>query len=278
MKQGLALLSRKCCDPHHTALKLERAHVRPPELLSWKARLPLVTEMRHVSDERREIFTILAAMLSLGAAAKTPQPAPCTSLVACCARVASERCCCGKRSREAFAAHRAADAIMTGRGNCDCPMFSVFGVNHALHLRRNQGFKLNGILKGCAEQNALGAVAAQGVPFHCVREVLLMGVRVKPSASPGEAAAAKYNVAASTTRTGRLHAHNRDGDCTAKEKPDLLLPCEVCWKHIDSVKSEVQRVSGCRLHVLVAEHEQQGGSPTSVGVDLSMRVLLSDSV
>lgn len=68
----------------------------------------------------------------------------------------------------------------------------MIGVNWALHEAANEkrqrredsmmgeaegsSFLLRGILKGCAEQNALGALAARGVPYTAVRTLHVLSL------------------------------------------------------------------------------------------------------
>lgn len=63
----------------------------------------------------------------------------------------------------------------------------VVGVNHELHKRVNGGptKTIAGLLKGCAEQNALGAVAAMGLPYSAVAKIIIYGRRDGDSAATG---------------------------------------------------------------------------------------------
>ena len=93
---------------------------------------------------------------------------------------------------------------------CNCPVRAspaAFGVNHALHRYVNRNARsdandtlLPGILKGCAEQNALGALAAQGIPYHHVRSLVIVG---------------------SNLTTGVRQIDSRS----------LMLPCGVCQQY-----------------------------------------------
>ncbi|CCW59701.1 unnamed protein product [Phytomonas sp. EM1] len=94
------------------------------------------------------------------------------------------------------------------------------GVNYALHHCVNRGQTLRGILKGCAEQNAFGAVAASGQPYTAVSHMYLascLTVGVSPAGPQGAAIAR-------SDHTNSLAALDGVG-----------LPCPECWRHIERV-------------------------------------------
>jgi hypothetical protein len=100
-------------------------------------------------------------------------------------------------------------------GVCTCTLSSLVGVNHALHKGVNDGACLNGILKGCAEQNAIGAVAAQGIPFHRIRGFCLYS------------------------------------ECTG-ECRSTMYPCPQCYNHLLKIAGMVKAHSGIHLQLVVS--------------------------
>ena len=135
---------------------------------------------------------------------------------------------------------------------------SIFGVNFELHRRVNyssQGTSasarlpvdgveedssplLRGVLKGCAEQNALGALAAQGVPYHCVSEVLLYSEPASGSTLAHDAHVANSNGCPNCKSTGPASS--------------VLFPCPECWHHLSKVGEMVARRGGRPLRLVVA--------------------------
>lgn len=109
----------------------------------------------------------------------------------------------------------------------DVQLRGIFGVNYSLHQRANRdsSLSLKGILKGCAEQNALGALAAQGVPFSAVREVYLYAERVRPCSHQSHLVA---------------------------------MPCVHCWRYLAQVGKAVHDCSNRRLHVFAASSGVSG--------------------
>ena len=55
---------------------------------------------------------------------------------------------------------------------------TVYGENYSAYKRHNLSYQChslpNGLLKGCAEQNAIGATAAQGIPYALFKEVIVL--------------------------------------------------------------------------------------------------------
>ncbi|CAD2218590.1 hypothetical protein, conserved [Angomonas deanei] len=93
------------------------------------------------------------------------------------------------------------------------------GVNHAYHtLVNGSDGVLKGILKGCAEQNALGALAAHGLSYRLVDRVYIAA-----SCMPGK-----------TPRATNTPIVN------AKTVP---FPCPECWSKFVQI-SHVRRDSG----------------------------------
>lgn len=93
------------------------------------------------------------------------------------------------------------------------------GVNHAFHKHVNaRGATLKGILKGCAEQNALGAAAASGCAYTDISDVYLLAARihVEGGATPGTTGCDDSQAAA-------------------------IFPCPECWRHLCHVARERHR-------------------------------------
>ncbi len=93
----------------------------------------------------------------------------------------------------------------------------LLGVNFQFYQHRNPRGTLRGLLKGCAEQNALGSYAAQGHCFADVTDVFLFGRH-----TPEESAAEDERCS-----VGR--------GCAA----DVMLPCRECWQHLCDVADQV---------------------------------------
>lgn len=150
-------------------------------------------------------------------------------------------------SREAEREHRDRD---DGAGE-------VFtGVNHAFHKRVNRpGATLRGILKGCAEQNALGAAAAGGCAYADVADVFLRAARHSVSASAVQHsvasppccswhAAAPADVPCVPSRASSVAAcDGSGGGADAAAQAVAIFPCPECWHHL--------------CHVARARHEHQ---------------------
>ncbi|KAK7200282.1 hypothetical protein NESM_000080900 [Novymonas esmeraldas] len=115
-----------------------------------------------------------------------------------------------------------------GGGGAEVPFT---GVNHAFHKRVNpRGTTLRGILKGCAEQNALGAAAASGCAYADVTDVFLLSTRA-PDADRGV--------------SGTMFAEKHLGCATGGSAPPAAapaaaavprdgatFPCPECWRHL----------------------------------------------
>ncbi|CAJ1031014.1 hypothetical protein Q4I32_005715 [Leishmania shawi] len=107
------------------------------------------------------------------------------------------------------------------------------GVNHAFHKRVNPaGATLQGILKGCAEQNALGAAAASGCIYADVADVFLLAARSSPMTSSrhvqelGKRITAPVPAICSSCAT----ACRKAGPHAAQA--DAIFPCPECWRHL----------------------------------------------
>ncbi|KAG5473575.1 hypothetical protein LSCM4_03645 [Leishmania orientalis] len=113
---------------------------------------------------------------------------------------------------------------------CDGTVFT--GVNHAFHKRVNlPGATLRGILKGCAEQNALGAAAASGCIYADVADVFLLAARslhtrfdraLEPAKGIDGPASAPCNSCATLGSNA--------GPSAAQAV--ATFPCPECWRHL----------------------------------------------
>ncbi|KAG5473853.1 hypothetical protein LSCM1_04487 [Leishmania martiniquensis] len=106
------------------------------------------------------------------------------------------------------------------------------GVNHAFHKRVNfPGETLRGILKGCAEQNALGAAAASGCNYADVADVFLLASRASHGASDQEVGPEKeMHGLAPVTRSSCSTACSTAGLEAAQAV--TIFPCPECWHHL----------------------------------------------
>eukprot|EP00760_Papus_ankaliazontas_P032302 PhM_4_TR5737/c0_g1_i2/m.39016 len=91
---------------------------------------------------------------------------------------------------------------------------------------------LKGVLKGCAEQNAIGAMAAQGVPYCNAVEMKILAIRVSG-------------------------------------KNDIIMPCCACQNYLNKVGEAVQRSKeagevGTGLRVLMSNELDFDVSPTTL--------------
>ncbi|KAG5490355.1 hypothetical protein JKF63_00475 [Porcisia hertigi] len=106
------------------------------------------------------------------------------------------------------------------------------GVNHAFHKRVNSaGATLRGILKGCAEQNALGAAAASGCIYADVTDVFLLGARILPATfyrAPKlhNKNSAPASATCSSCGTGCVYSAPVAAQAVA------IFPCPECWRHL----------------------------------------------
>lgn len=126
------------------------------------------------------------------------------------------------------------------------PSITVYmtGVNHAFHRRVNpRGGPLKGILKGCAEQNALGSVAARGLPYTAISDVYLLSSTTLASGEGQRDTVANGSMCCSaghhTTSTGSL------------------FPCDQCWRHllhVGQLRAESQLPPVCLFVCIRDEH------------------------
>ncbi|CCW67320.1 unnamed protein product [Phytomonas sp. Hart1] len=135
------------------------------------------------------------------------------AFVACCIR-------CQVYNRDDGNGQMLANALETGpRAQGHFTSLRFTGVNYALHHCVNRGQTLSGILKGCAEQNAFGAVAASGQPYTAVSHIYL---------ASGVSFAADFTELQGMTFAQRVRT---------KPLPtlDAGFPCPECWRHIERV-------------------------------------------
>ncbi|KPA80591.1 putative mitochondrial hypothetical protein [Leptomonas pyrrhocoris] len=103
------------------------------------------------------------------------------------------------------------------------------GVNHAFHKHVNpHAATLRGILKGCAEQNALGAVAASGCAYTDVTDVFVLAVRAGAQNEGGEDGLFNCDDAAA------------------------IFPCAECWRHLCHVARVRHQHALPRLRLFVS--------------------------
>ncbi|KAF5225149.1 hypothetical protein ECC02_001694 [Trypanosoma cruzi] len=108
--------------------------------------------------------------------------------------------------------------------------FCATGVNHALHRQFNAGKTLKGILRGCAEQNALGVAAASGQRYSAITDVYLYAL---PPQKPCPLHA-----------SNNLHSHPGHGTKPVDETncvypieslKGTVFPCPECWRNLSTV-------------------------------------------
>jgi hypothetical protein len=96
------------------------------------------------------------------------------------------------------------------------------GVNHAFHKHVNPGgATLRGILKGCAEQNALGAAAASGCAYADITDVYVLATRVWLHDSKEQRADDVMSPGGQRGANGLVMTHDAS-----------LFPCPECWRHL----------------------------------------------
>ncbi|GET90492.1 hypothetical protein, conserved [Leishmania tarentolae] len=133
-------------------------------------------------------------------------------------------------SRVITSPHHNALPAKRDAGVCGDEVFT--GVNHAFHKRVNPaGVTLRGILKGCAEQNALGAAAASGCIYADVADVFLLAASCSPRTS--------YHVLEldkSATTPASEACHSCVTACGEAGPPAAqavaIFPCPECWRHL----------------------------------------------
>ncbi|KAH9599139.1 hypothetical protein LSM04_007950 [Trypanosoma melophagium] len=121
-------------------------------------------------------------------------------------------------------------------------MFCATGVNHALHRRFNSGRTLRGILKGCAEQNALGVAAASGHCYSAITDVYLYATTLQQNSSPCR------SIDSTNHKNITKHLEENDSNTAtpatacASSSPVLfssvkgaVFPCPECWRSLISV-------------------------------------------
>ncbi|KEG11754.1 hypothetical protein DQ04_02311060 [Trypanosoma grayi] len=120
-------------------------------------------------------------------------------------------------------------ALRTAEAKAAVPVFCATGVNHALHRRFNAGKTLKGILRGCAEQNALGVAAAGGHRYSAVTDVYLYA-----SLSPMCLHKGNANTCG--------HANNADAVASSPASSagrtsvrGAVFPCPECWCNLTAV-------------------------------------------
>lgn len=148
-------------------------------LMLWRC---LVSRRSHADMRCRRLPVMLRAARCASTRLDAELNAAVAAAVVRLQRVASAAPDCDEESRHPTLVacgvlHVAADRVCRCDGVCTCQLATAFGVNFGAHKRVNLAsgcMPLRGLLKGCAEQNALGVVAASGVPFCDVRGVVVV--------------------------------------------------------------------------------------------------------
>ena len=181
------------------------------------ARSVRIQQLLDLTPAQRQCILNLRQMIASQASCKLAGPSASgpSTLVACCVTSAS---------RESD------DLLQTSSSSCSPSnptsspsMRSIFGVNFNFYHLRNTGRVLRGLLKGCAEQNALGSYAAQGYRFEDISEIFLYGQQRDHDCSREPAAAA-----------------------AAGEGGPTVVPCRECWGHLCDVADHVASARGTK--------------------------------
>ncbi|ORC90269.1 uncharacterized protein TM35_000093190 [Trypanosoma theileri] len=126
-------------------------------------------------------------------------------------------------------------------------MFCATGVNHALHRRFNAGRTLRGILKGCAEQNALGVAAASGHCYSAITDVYLYATTLQQTSSHcrnidstkdsniTENPRDDRDTAAPATTTSPPPSSSSSSSLLLSSVKGAVFPCPECWRSLMSV-------------------------------------------
>lgn len=123
-------------------------------------------------------------------------------------------------------------ALPAGRGASACGDEVFTGVNHAFHKRVNPaGATLRGILKGCAEQNALGAAAASGCIYADIADVFLLAARCLPMTPYHALESGKKTAAPASAVCGSCATACCDAGPAAAQAV-AIFPCPECWNHL----------------------------------------------
>lgn len=109
-------------------------------------------------------------------------------------------------------------------------LFSSTGVNHALHRQLNAGKTLKGILKGCAEQNALGVAAASGHRYSAITDVYLYALSWPPLCEHrGHTDSCGHGMSEGGSVDGG------QGTKTTSSVKGAVFPCPECWQKLSAV-------------------------------------------
>jgi hypothetical protein len=140
------------------------------------------------------------------------------------------------------------------------------GVNFELHRATLQnssscgcvegGLPLQGLLKGCAEQNAIGSFGAGGRSYHLMRHVFLCS----------HALAAAHHCS-----THECMAHPDGGGIGCDAEAVIRTPCAECWRHLCTIATMVHRCSrgseALHLHVVAVDPGNTPVAPRPGGLD-----------
>ena len=154
-----------------------------------------------------------------------------------------------------------------------------FGVNYAVHKHINalefhhqnntkaeslpekcqfdKPTMLKGILKGCAEQNALGVLAASGVPYASIRKIFILALEPR-------SVAARAPSTSLDEFTQELHAMLCGPHSLAKPENTPFLPCQACASHLNAIGHCVQKCATDRKNGVIDVFTMQNLNARSV--------------
>ena len=137
---------------------------------------------------------------------------------------------------------------------------------------------ISGLLKGCAEQNALGAFAARGLePFTAIRTVVLFGRHVATggdSESTSDSDAKKGGEPCACCSTSFPVGELSDDAPMRREEAAWWLsmfPCGQCWAHLRSIWAEQKHQLNCDLSTAATT----GGGFESATADTRLKLVIS---
>ncbi|CUG33355.1 GPI-anchored surface protein, putative [Bodo saltans] len=112
---------------------------------------------------------------------------------------------------------------------------------------------LQGLLKGCAEQNAIGSFGAGGRSYHTIRHVFLYSHSIPPHGKMID-----DGTQACTSTSGHTDAHM------------IRTPCAECWRHMCGIAAMVHRCTSgseeLQLHVVTVDSAPSASSAPSICV------------
>ena len=99
---------------------------------------------------------------------------------------------------------------------------------------------LKGILKGCAEQNAIGVLAANGIPYSAIRKMYILALeqRFVTEKGHGETLRGFHDAL-----HAELFQRNLKDSTETPRQTTPFLPCQACTHHLDAIGHHVQKRS-----------------------------------